>query len=199
MAFQFPELPFAHDALLPLMSPETMEFHYGKHHRAYLDNTNKMLEGSGLEGKSLEEVITGSYGKIVGLFNNSAQHYNHSMFWSGMKPKGGGRSLPGALMAKIDSDLGGFDKFRETFIQAAMTQFGSGWAWLTMKDGKLEVTKTPNGENPLVHGAKPLLTCDVWEHAYYIDYRNARAKYLEAWFDDLINWEYVEERFSAAQ
>jgi Fe-Mn family superoxide dismutase len=199
LAFQFPELPFAHDALLPLMSPETMEFHYGKHHRAYLDNTNKLLEGSGLEDKSLEEVITGSFGKNVALFNNAAQHYNHSMFWRGMKPKGGGNKLPGALMTLIESDLGGFDKFRESFIQAAMTQFGSGWAWLTLKDGKLEVTKTPNGENPLVHGAKPLLTCDVWEHAYYIDYRNARAKYLENWFDDLINWEYVEERFSAAQ
>ncbi|MEJ2227328.1 MAG: superoxide dismutase [Alphaproteobacteria bacterium] len=199
MAFQLPELPFAYDALKPYMSAETLEYHHDKHHFAYLENTNKLIVGSGLEDKSLEEVISGAFGQNVPLFNNAAQHFNHSQFWLGMKPNGGGRSLPAALMAKIDSDLGGFDKFRETFIQTAMTQFGSGWAWLTMKDGKLEITKTPNGENPLVHGAKPLLTCDVWEHAYYIDFRNARAKYLEAWFDNLINWEYVEEKFSAAQ
>jgi Fe-Mn family superoxide dismutase len=199
VAFQLPELAFARDALLPIMSPETLEFHHDKHHAAYVENGNKLLAGSGLEDKSLEEVVKAAFGKNAGLFNNAAQVYNHNQFWLCIKPGGGGRKLPGALAAKIDSDLGGFDKFRETFLDAAKTQFGSGWAWLSMKDGKLEVTKTSNAENPLVHGAMPLLTTDVWEHAYYIDYRNARPKYLEAWFDSLINWEYVESQFEKAR
>jgi Fe-Mn family superoxide dismutase len=199
VAFQLPDLPFARDALLPYMSPETFEYHHDKHHAAYVDNGNKLLASSGLEDKSLEEVIVAAFGKNTPLFNNAAQVYNHNLFWLGMKPNGGGRSLPGALAAKIDSDLGGFDKFRETFLDAAKTQFGSGWAWLSMKDGKLEVTKTSNAENPLVHGATPLLTADVWEHAYYVDYRNARPKYLDAWFDNLINWEFVEAQFEKAR
>ncbi|MEP3280177.1 MAG: superoxide dismutase, partial [Stappiaceae bacterium] len=179
------------------MSAETLEFHHDKHHQAYVTNGNKLLEGSGLEGKSLEDVVRGSFGSNAGLFNNAAQHYNHVHFWKWMKPGGGGSSLPGALAAKIDADLGGFDKFRGDFINAGLTQFGSGWAWLALKDGKLAVMKTPNGENPLVNGAVPLLGCDVWEHSYYIDYRNARPKYLEAWFDNLVNWEYVAELFEA--
>lgn len=199
MAFQLPELPYAYDALKPYMSAETFEYHHDKHHFAYLENTNKLLVGSGFEEKSLEEVITGAHGKNVALFNNAAQHYNHSLCWNSMKPNGGGRKLPGTLMAKIDSDLGGFDKFRETIIQAGMTQFGSGWCWLSVKDGKLEVTKTANAENPLVYGATPLLACDVWEHSYYIDYRNARMKYLEAWVDNLANWEHAEQLLSAAK
>ena len=185
--FTLPPLPYAYDALGPYMSAETLEFHHDKHHQAYVTNGEKLLEGSGLENASLEEIVQGSFGKNQGLFNNAGQHYNHVHFWQWMKPNGGGNKLPGALQSKIDEDLGGFDKFRADFINAGTTQFGSGWAWLSLKDGKLEVTKTPNGESPLVHGGKPLLGVDVWEHSYYIDYRNARPKYLEAWFDNLIN------------
>ena len=199
MSFSLPDLPYAYDALGPYMSAETLEFHHDKHHQAYVTNGNKLLEGSGLEGKSLEEIVKESYGKNQALFNNAGQHFNHIHFWKWMKPNGGGKSLPGALQAAVDSDLGGYDKFREDFLAAGAGQFGSGWAWLTFKDGKLEVTKTPNGENPLVHGGTPLLGVDVWEHSYYIDYRNARPKYLEAWFDNLVNWEYVEELFEAAR
>jgi Fe-Mn family superoxide dismutase len=198
VAFQLPELPYAYDALKPYMSAETLEFHHDKHHNAYVETGNKLLAGSGLEDKSVEEVVKGSYGKNQPLFNNAGQHYNHIHFWQWMKPNGGGTKLPGVLQTKIDSDLGGFDKFRTDFIEAGKGQFGSGWAWLAMKDGKLEVMKTPNGENPLVHGATPLLGVDVWEHSYYIDYRNARPKYLEAWFDNLVNWEHVEEMLSKA-
>ena len=198
MAFELPELPYAYDALAPYMSKETLEFHHDKHHQAYVTNGNKLLEGSGLEGKSLEEIVKESYGKNQGLFNNAGQHYNHIHFWKWMKPNGGGKNLPGKLQQAIDSDLGGFDKFRTDFLAAGAGQFGSGWAWLTFKDGKLEVTKTPNGENPLVHGGSPLLGVDVWEHSYYIDYRNARPKYLEAWFDNLVNWDHVGEMFETA-
>lgn len=198
MTFKLPELPYAYDALKPYMSAETLEFHHDKHHQAYVDTGNTLLKGSGLEGKSLEEVVKGSYGKNAGLFNNAGQHFNHIHFWQWMKPGGGGKKLPGALQKKIDSDIGGYDKFRDAFIDAGKTQFGSGWCWLAVKNGKLEVMKTPNGENPLVHGATPILGCDVWEHSYYIDYRNARPKYLEAWVDNLINWDYVAELFEAA-
>ncbi|MEO0620194.1 MAG: superoxide dismutase [Pseudomonadota bacterium] len=198
MAFELPELPYAKDALGAHMSAETLEFHHDKHHQAYVDNGNKLLEGSGLESKSLEDIVRESHGSNAGLFNNAAQHYNHIHFWQWMKPNGGGTSLPGALQAKVDSDLGGFAKMREDFIEAGKGQFGSGWCWVAVKNGKLEIMKTPNGENPLVHGAHPILGCDVWEHSYYIDYRNARPKYLESWFDSLVNWEYVEHMFSSA-
>jgi Fe-Mn family superoxide dismutase len=198
VAFELPDLPYAYDALGPYMSAETLEYHHDKHHLAYVDNGNKLLADSDLKGKSLEEIVTGSHGSNPGLFNNAGQHFNHIHFWKWMKPGGGGNSLPSALAAKIDSDLGGYDAFREAFIQAGLTQFGSGWCWLAMKNGKLEVMKTPNGENPLVNGATPLLGCDVWEHSYYIDYRNARPKYLEAWVDNLVNWDYVAELFEAA-
>ncbi len=197
MAFELPDLPYAYDALGSFMSAETFEYHHDKHHQAYVTNGNKLLEGSGLEGKSLEEVVKASFGTNAGLFNNAAQHYNHLHFWNWMKPNGGG-AIPGALEAKIIADLGSVAAFREAFIAAGTTQFGSGWAWLTLKEGKLEVTKTPNGENPLVHGGVPLLGVDVWEHSYYIDYRNARPKYLAAFFDNMVNWEYVAELFEAA-
>ncbi|MGI9372933.1 MAG: superoxide dismutase [Hyphomicrobiales bacterium] len=197
MAFELPDLPYAYDALGPYMSAETLEFHHDKHHLAYVDNGNKLAAEAGMEGKSVEEICKASFGSNAGLFNNAGQHYNHVHFWNWMKPNGGG-AAPGNLAAKIDADLGGMDAFRAAFIQAGMTQFGSGWCWLALKDGKLEVMKTPNGENPLVHGAAPLLGCDVWEHSYYIDYRNARPKYLEAWFDNLVNWDYVGELFEAA-
>ena len=197
--FTLPPLPYAYDALGPYMSAETLEFHHDKHHQAYVTNGEKLLEGSGLEILPLEDIVKEAYGKNAGLFNNAGQHYNHVHFWNWMKPNGGGNKLPGALAAKIDQDLGGFDKFRADFIAAGTTQFGSGWAWLSLKDGKLEVTKTPNGESPLVHGGKPLLGVDVWEHSYYIDYRNARPKYLEAWFDNLVNWEHVELLYDEAK
>ncbi|MBN16346.1 superoxide dismutase [Pelagibacterium nitratireducens] len=198
MSFSLPDLPYSYDALGPYMSAETLEFHHDKHHQAYVTNGSKLLEGSGLEGKSLEDIVKESFGKNQPLFNNAGQHFNHIHFWKWMKPNGGGKSLPGKLQAAVDSDLGGFDKFRDDFLAAGAGQFGSGWAWLTLKDGKLEVTKTPNGENPLVHGGTPLLGVDVWEHSYYIDYRNARPKYLEAWFDNLVNWDYVAELHEAA-
>lgn len=198
MTFKLPDLPYAYDALGPYMSAETLEFHHDKHHQAYVDNGNKLLEGSGLEGKSLEDIVRESHGKNAGLFNNAAQHYNHVHFWKWMKPNGGGTSLPGAVASKIDEDLGGYDAFKKAFAEAGATQFGSGWCWLALKGGKLEVMKTPNGENPLVNGATPLLGCDVWEHSYYIDYRNARPKYLEAFIDNLINWDYVAELLEAA-
>ncbi|UJW85483.1 superoxide dismutase [Devosia sp. SL43] len=197
--FTLPPLPYAYDALGPYMSKETLEFHHDKHHQAYVTNGEKLLEGSGLEILPLEDIVKESYGKNAGLFNNAGQHYNHVHFWNWMKPNGGGNKLPGKLQAAIDSDLGGFDKFRADFIAAGTTQFGSGWAWLSVKNGKLEVSKTPNGESPLVHGGKPILGVDVWEHSYYIDYRNARPKYLEAWFDNLVNWEHVELLFEEAQ
>ncbi|MQT12252.1 superoxide dismutase [Segnochrobactrum spirostomi] len=198
MAFELPELPYSYDALQPFMSAETLEFHHDKHHLAYVNNGNNLLKGTEFEGKSLEEIVKGSYGKNAGLFNNAGQHYNHIHFWKWMKKDGGGKSLPGKLAAAVDSDLGGYDKFRADFIAAGTTQFGSGWAWLAVKDGKLEIAKTPNGENPLVHGATPILGVDVWEHSYYIDYRNARPKYLEAFVDSLINWDYVLELYEKA-
>ena len=185
MTFKLPDLPYAYDALQPYMSAETLEYHHDKHHQAYVDTGNKLLQGSGLENKSLEEIVKEAYAqKNQGLINNAGQHYNHTHFWNWMKKGGGGNKLPGKL-EKLVQDYG-------DFINAGVTQFGSGWAWLTINNGKLEVTKTPNGENPLMYGSQPILGCDVWEHSYYIDYRNARPKYLEAWFDNLVNWEYVE-------
>lgn len=198
MSFELPDLPYAYDALGPYMSAETLEFHHDKHHNAYVTKGNELLEGSDLKGKSLEEIVKGSHGNNQALFNNAGQHYNHIHFWKWMKPNGGGTSLPGKLQAAIDGDLGGYDKFKQDFVAAGVGQFGSGWCWVAVKGGKLEIMKTPNGENPLVHGATPILGCDVWEHSYYIDYRNARPKYLEAFVDSLINWEYVEELFEAA-
>jgi superoxide dismutase, Fe-Mn family len=201
MAFELPALPYAYDALGPYMSKETLEYHHDKHHQAYVTNGNNLLKDSGLEGKSLEDVVKESFGKNAGLFNNAGQHFNHLHFWNWLAPNGGGGAakVPGALLKAIESDLGGYDKFRTDFIAAGTTQFGSGWAWLSVKDGKLAISKTPNGESPLVHGATPILGVDVWEHSYYIDYRNARPKYLEAFVDSLINWEYVEKLYSAAK
>jgi Fe-Mn family superoxide dismutase len=194
MALELPPLPYAYDALQPYMSKETLEFHHDKHHMAYVTNGNSLLKDSPLASKSIEDICRAAFtDKIAGLVNNVGQHYNHLHFWKWMKPNGGGKKLPGALAKAIDSDLGGYDKMRADFVQAGVTQFGSGWCWIAVKDGKLVIMKTPNGENPLMHGAKPILGCDVWEHSYYIDYRNARPKYLEAFVDSLVNWDYVEE------
>jgi Fe-Mn family superoxide dismutase len=197
MAFELPDLPYDYEALAPFMSRETLEYHHDKHHKAYVDNGNRLAADAGMDGLALEDVVRQSFGNNAGLFNNAAQHYNHVHFWKWMKKGGGGTALPGKLSAAIDSDLGGYDKFKADFINAGMTQFGSGWAWLAVKDGNLAVMKTPNGENPLVHGASPILGVDVWEHSYYIDYRNARPKYLEAFVDSLINWDYVLEMYEA--
>ncbi|HZY68168.1 MAG TPA: superoxide dismutase [Devosia sp.] len=201
MALTLPELPYAYDALGPYMSKETLEFHHDKHHQAYVTNANKILEGKGMDDLPLEELVKKAHGTDQGLFNNVGQHYNHVHFWQWMKPNGGGGAakVPGPLLQAIESDLGGFDKFRADFLNAGTTQFGSGWAWLAVNNGKLEVSKTPNGESPLIHGAHPVLGVDVWEHSYYIDYRNARPKYLEAWFDNLVNWEHVAEMYARAK
>lgn len=199
MALELPALPYAYDALGPYMSKETLEYHHDKHHMAYVTNGNNALKDSPLASKSIEEICKAAFAeKNAPLINNVGQHYNHIHFWSWMKPNGGGKKIPGRLQAAIDADLGGYDKMRTDFIQAGVTQFGSGWCWIAKKDGKLTIMKTPNGENPLMHGASPILGCDVWEHSYYIDYRNLRPKYLEAFVDNLVNWDYVDEMFSKA-
>jgi Fe-Mn family superoxide dismutase len=198
MAIELPPLPYEKTALEPTMSAETLDFHHGKHHNAYVVNLNNLIKGTDLENKSLEEIILASAGDAskAGVFNNSAQIWNHTFFWNGMKPNGGGKPT-GAIAAKIDSDLGGYDKFVELFKQAATTQFGSGWAWLVLdKDGKLAVTKTPNADLPMAHGQKALLTCDVWEHAYYIDFRNRRPDFVQAFLDKLVNWDFVNSNLA---
>jgi Fe-Mn family superoxide dismutase len=199
MTFELPDLPYAHDALAPYMSQETLEYHHDKHHLAYVNKGNDKIKGTPAEGKSLEEAMVWAYQNDQGLFNNLGQHFNHMHFWKWMKPNGGGSSLPGSLESKINEDIGGFDAFKDKFISVGGGQFGSGWVWLAQDNnsGKLEIVGTPNGENPVVHGKTPLLGCDVWEHSYYIDYRNARPKYLEAFVDNLINWDYVAELYEA--
>jgi superoxide dismutase, Fe-Mn family len=194
MAFTLPELPYAKDALAPHISAETLEYHHGKHHAAYVNNLNKLIEGKPEADKSLEEIIKTSEG---GIFNNAAQIWNHTFYWSSMKPNGGG--LPtGDLADAITRDFGSFEKFAEQFTAAATTQFGSGWAWLVVADGKLSVTKTGNADLPLKHGQTALLTIDVWEHAYYIDYRNLRPKYIETFLKSLANWDFAAENLKKA-
>ncbi|PNG26556.1 superoxide dismutase [Methylocella silvestris] len=197
MSFTLPELPYAYEALQPYMSKETLEYHHDKHHQAYVTNGNNLLKDSGLEGKSLEDIVKESFGKNAGLFNNAAQHYNHLHFWNWMKPNGGG-AIPGELEKAIIDSLGSVEKAKADLIQAGVTQFGSGWAWLAVKDGKIIVSKSANGENPLVQGATPILGVDVWEHSYYIDYRNRRPDYLKAFVDNLVNWEYAAELYAKA-
>lgn len=189
MAFSLPNLPYAKDALAPHMSAETLDYHHGKHHAAYVTNLNKLLEGKPEASKSLEEIITSSEGPV---FNNAAQIWNHTFFWSCMKPGGGG-APSGDLAAAITRDFGSFDKFKEEFSQAAATQFGSGWAWLVLDGGKLSVMKTSNADLPMKSGKKALLTIDVWEHAYYIDHRNARPKFIETFLTHLVNWDFATE------
>ena len=197
MTFTLPDLPYAHDALGPFMSKETLEFHHDKHHLAYVTNGNKLLEGSEWAGKPLEEIVKGSFEANPALFNNAAQHYNHSLFWKWLKPRGGG-SIPSELERALGESFGTIEKAKAALVQAGVAQFGSGWAWLAVVGGKIVVTKTSNGENPLVHGGRPILGIDVWEHSYYIDYRNRRPDYLKAVVDNLINWEYVAELYGAA-
>jgi Fe-Mn family superoxide dismutase len=197
MAITLPALPYAIDALAPYISQNTIEFHYGKHHKTYVDNANKLLADTDMADAALEDIIrkvAGDAGK-VGVFNNCAQVWNHSFYWQCMKPGGGGKAT-GPIAAKIDATWGSFDKFAEEFKNAGMTQFGSGWAWLVLDGDALKITKTGNADTPIAHGLKALLTVDVWEHAYYLDYQNRRADYLATFVDKLINWDFVNSRLS---
>ncbi len=193
MAFELPALPYAQDALAPTISAETIEYHYGKHHQTYVDNLNKAVAGTADENASLEDIIMKAEGP---LFNNAAQVWNHTFFWNSLSPNGGGQPT-GAIADRIEADFGGYDAFRAQITDAGLTQFGSGWAWLVEKDGKLAIMKTPNADLPMKHGAKALFTIDVWEHAYYIDYRNARAKFIEVVLDNLINWDFVNANLAS--
>jgi Fe-Mn family superoxide dismutase len=192
MAITQPGLPYDKDALEPHISARTLEFHYGKHHKAYVDKTNAMIEGTALAKADLETIIKETAGKAdqAGLFNNAAQAWNHAFYWQCMKPGGGGAPT-GAILEKINSDLGGYEKFAEALKNAGATQFGSGWAWLVLRNEKIEIMKTANAETPLAEGLTPLLTVDVWEHAYYLDYQNRRPDYLGAFVENLINWDFV--------
>jgi len=192
MEHKLPELPYALDALAPTISKETLEFHYGKHHQTYVTNLNNLIKGTEFENATLEEIVKKSSG---GIFNNAAQVWNHTFYWNGMAPKAGGEPK-GALADAINKQWGSFAKFKEEFTKTAVGTFGSGWAWLVKKaDGSLGLVSTSNAATPLTTADKPLLTCDVWEHAYYIDYRNARPKYVES-FWGLVNWDFVAKNFA---
>lgn len=190
MSFSLPKLPYEMDALSPHISKETLEYHYGKHHQAYVDKLNAAVEGKPEASKSLEEIVTSSEG---GLFNNAAQVWNHTFYWNCLSPNGGG-APQGTIKEAIDKSFGSFEEFKKTFTDKSVTLFGSGWAWLVKsKDGKLEIVQTKDAGCPLTSGQKPVLTCDVWEHAYYVDYRNARPKYVDA-FWNLVNWEFAAKQ-----
>lgn len=194
MAFTLPELPYAKDSLEPHISAETLEYHHGKHHNAYVTNLNGLVEGTDLAGKSLEEIVAVAEG---GTFNNAAQVWNHSFYWECMRPGGGG-APSGSLAAAIDRDFGSFEAFKDQFSKAGATLFGSGWTWLVSEGGTLKITQTANADLPLKHGQTALLTMDVWEHAYYVDYRNARPKYIETFLESLVNWDFVAANFATA-
>ena len=199
MAFTLPDLPYSHDALAAGgMSRETLEFHHDKHHKAYVDKLNELVQGTEWENASLEDIVRGTYqdGAVAqnGIFNNASQHWNHSQFWEMMSPNGGG-TIPAQLESAIKDSFGSVEEFKKKFSEAGVGQFGSGWAWLVKTaDGKLEITKTENGVNPLCKDQTALLGCDVWEHSYYIDFRNARPKYIENFLDKLVNWDNVASR-----
>jgi Fe-Mn family superoxide dismutase len=200
MPFELPRLPYAYDALQPHMSKATLEFHHDKHHKAYVDTANKLVAGSGLEDKPLEQVIKESHRNAdkKKLFNNAAQHWNHSEFWLSMKPGGGGSKIPGELERRLKADFGGLDQFKAAFAEKAAAQFGSGWAWLVLSGDKLEIVTTANAENPLIMDKPALFTCDVWEHAYYLDYQNRRPDFLKTFLDHLVNWERAAELYATA-
>ena len=187
MAFELPKLPYAKDALVPFMSPETFDYHHGKHHAAYVNKLNQLIDGTDNAGKSLEEIIHSASG---GLFNQAAQVWNHTFFWNCLKPHGGGEPS-GDIATAIVRDFGTFQAFKEKFAAAALGQFGSGWAWLVHHGGKLDITTTANADLPMKHGQTALFTVDVWEHAYYVDYRNDRARFVATLIDKLANWEFV--------
>ena len=197
MTFQLPPLPYAKDALAPQMSAETLELHHGKHHKAYVDKLNELVAGTPFENQSLEEIIraTAKDTAKTPIFNNAAQAWNHDFFWHSMKPKGGGKP-EGDLLARFDKDLGGIDKFREAFKEAAVGQFGSGWAWLILDGDKLKIIKTSNADDPIAHNQIPLLACDVWEHAYYVDYKNKRPDFVTAFLDHLVNWDFIAQNLA---
>jgi Fe-Mn family superoxide dismutase len=197
MSFTLPDLPYAYDALQPFLSKETLEYHHDKHHEAYVTKANELLKKSGLEDKSLEDVVKLSQGKNVQLFNNAAQHFNHVEYWKSMKPNGGGK-IPSALEKALIESFGSVDKMKKELGEAATSQFGSGWAWLAVKDEKVFIQKTSDAENPLIFGAQPLLAMDVWEHTYYIDYRNQRPNYVKAFMESLVNWDYAAENYAKA-
>jgi Fe-Mn family superoxide dismutase len=194
-----PPLPWARDALAPVISGNTLDFHYGKHHKAYADKTVELIKGTDLEGATVEAIVAASFGKAErkALFNNAAQLWNHTFYWNSLSPKGGGKPT-GRLAELIERDLGGFDKARADLAAAAVGQFGSGWAWLVKDGDKLAITTTGNADTPLTAGKTPLLTLDVWEHAYYIDYQNRRADYVNAVLDKLVNWNFAAENLAAA-
>ena len=198
MAIELPPLPYAKDALEPHISANTLDFHHGKHHNTYVVNLNKAIDGTPMASKSLEEIIKASWAeKNMGVFNNAAQVWNHTFYWNSMKPNGGGKPT-GDIAAKIDADFGSYEKFAEEFKTAGATQFGSGWAWLVLDGGKLKVTKTPNAELPMTSGATAILTMDVWEHAYYLDYQNRRPDYMSTFLDKLVNWDFANANLKAA-
>jgi Fe-Mn family superoxide dismutase len=192
MAFELPALPYAQDALAPHISAETLEYHYGKHHQTYVTNLNKLVDGTEFENAALEDVILKSDG---GLFNNSAQVWNHTFYWNSMSPSGGGAPT-GEVADAINSAFGSYDEFKAKFAEAATTQFGSGWAWLVDSGSGLEIMKTSNADLPMKHSSKALLTIDVWEHAYYIDFRNARPNYISTFLDSLVNWDFVAQNLA---
>jgi Fe-Mn family superoxide dismutase len=187
MPIELPKLPWAPDALAPHLSKETLDYHHGKHHQTYVTKTNELIANTDKANKSIEEIVKSSQGV---LFNNAAQVWNHTFYWNSMKPQGGGQPT-GAIANAIKESFGDYAAFRKEFAEAGATQFGSGWAWLVKDGSKLKVVKTPNAETPLTTSAKPILTMDVWEHAYYIDYRNVRAKYIDVFLDHLVNWDFA--------
>ena len=200
MAFELPPLPYAKDALAPHISANTLDFHHGKHHNAYVTNLNNLTKDTPLASESLEGVIRAVAGDAskAGVFNNAAQVWNHTFYWNCMKPGGGGQ--PSAAVASaLASAFGSFEKFKEEFKNACVTQFGSGWGWLVVADGALKISKTANADLPLAHGQAALLTCDVWEHAYYLDYQNRRPDYVQVFLDNLVNWDFVAQNLSKAK
>ena len=200
MAFQLPPLPYDKNALEPHISAKTLEFHHGKHHNAYVTKLNELVKDTPHESQDLETIIKGTFGDASksGIFNNAAQVWNHTFFWSCMRSAGGG-TPSGDVASAIDASFGSLDKFKEEFKDACVTQFGSGWGWLVIDNGKVAVMKTPNAENPMAHGKTALLTCDVWEHAYYLDYQNRRPDFVEAFMDNLINWDFVAQNLATAK
>ena len=192
-----PALPYADNALAPVISANTLSFHYGKHHKAYVDNLNKLVAGTDYESATLEKIITDTAGKAdkAGLFNNAAQIWNHTFYWNSLRGNGGGQPT-GKLAQMIESDLGGFDNFKKELAATTVSQFGSGWGWLAVEGGKLKIVKTGNAEVPFTKGQKPLLTIDVWEHAYYLDYQNRRPDYVSAVIDKLLNWDFAADNLA---
>jgi len=196
MSLQLPELPFAKDALAPHMSADTFDYHHGKHHNAYVVKGNELLAEAGIDASDLVQLVHET-AKIGGaLFNNVGQHYNHSLFWNSLSPAGGGAPT-GEISARIDADFGSFDEFKAQFVAGGVGQFGSGWVWLVERDGKLAIEKSANAETPLTTGAKPLLVCDVWEHAYYLDFQNRRPDFLASFIDNLVNWDFANANLAA--